>query len=60
MSFLGLGANRKALGVTTWNPNLATKSNNGCPHNSGLNDFFFLDVVRKSLVIARLEKLWLY
>jgi hypothetical protein len=60
MNFLALGANRKALGVTTWNPNLAAESNNRSSHNRGLNDFFFLDVMRKSLVIARLEKLWLY
>jgi hypothetical protein len=60
MNFLALGTNRKALGVTTWNPNLAAEGNNGCSHNRGLDDFFFPDVVRKSLVIARFEKLWLY
>jgi hypothetical protein len=60
MNFLALGANWKALGVATWNPNLAAESHNRSSQNRGLNDFFFLDVMRKSLVIARLEKFWLY
>lgn len=57
MNLLARWTNRKILRIATRHPDFATERNYRSAHDGGFYDFLFFDVVGKSLVISRLDKL---
>ncbi len=59
VDFFAVGADRELVGISTWHPLLPAQRSNWLPGHCRLEDFLFLDVVRESIMVARINGLFL-